>query len=286
MYRSVRLFLGLLCAASLFAAGSVQGSISIQSNVASIAAGNSGDDSTGTYANVSQIDVTDAGGTTASVVGNSETASVRYSANAWADQVAFSGGNAVNLTHSYDASFTITADAGTLYDVVINSVFSGLIQAIDDDYWGEASAKVENFAASMSLNGAAATSMENLVPESEYLVALGYYGGSDAIGFTGADGLTGLSGVTTLAFNVSFDSQLYSDTDEVGFLFGQDEAGGGTAGVEAGEYAGTGRTIGDDGSFLAVTATVTSVNPIPEPGSFALLSIGLLGLAAYSRRTS
>lgn len=284
MYRSVRLFLGLLCVASLFAAGSAQ-ALSVAATSSALGAGNSADASASTAANVSQVDVTAAGGATADVIGATETAGVRYSANAWADQVAFSGGNAVNLTHSYDVTFTINADAGTLYAVAIDSVFSGLIQAIDDDYWGEASAKVENFAASMSVNGGVATSMGSLVPGSDYLVALGYYGGSDAIGHTGADGLTDLSGLTTLAFNVSFDSQLYSDTDEVGFLFGQDEAGA-ESGVEAGEYAGTGRTIGDDGSFLGVTATVTSVNPIPEPGSFALLSIGLLGLAAYSRRTS
>ena len=286
MYRSVRLFLGLLCVASLFAAGSAQ-ALSVAATSAALGAGNSADASGSTAANVSQVDVTAAGGTTADVIGATETAGARYSANAWADQVAFSGSNTVNLTHSYDVTFTINADAGTLYDVVVNTVFSGLIQTIDDDYWGEASAGVDNFAATMSLNGGASTSMASLVPGSVYLVAMGYYGGSDSIGHTAAEGagLTDLSGLTTLAFNVSFDSTITSYTDEGGFLFGQDEAGG-ASGVEAGEYSsplGSLRTIGDDGSFLAVTATVTSTNPIPEPGSFALLSLGLLGLAVYSR---
>jgi hypothetical protein len=57
------------------------------------------------------------------------------------------------------------------------------------------------------------------------------------------------------------------------------------AGVSADDYPGLdGRTLADDGHFVAVTATVTSVAPIPEPSTGFLLGIGLAGLSTVRAR--
>ncbi|MGE4609259.1 MAG: PEP-CTERM sorting domain-containing protein, partial [Myxococcota bacterium] len=64
-------------------------------------------------------------------------------------------------------------------------------------------------------------------------------------------------------------------------------------GVTGGEYGnltgpgspGLARNMAEDGHFIDVTATVTSVAAIPEPGTALLLAVGLVGIAAQRRRS-
>ena len=226
----------------------------------------------------------DGGGTVADAVNASQTAGVRYTANSWAD--AAIGTSVLNLTHSYDITLTFTADAGTVYDVAIDTVFSGLVQIVDDAYYGEGSAQAGAASVQMDQNGGGASTIGSLGTAGA-LVALGYYDDSAEVDSSGTHNLTGLTGTNVLTFNIAFTSQTNSNYDEAGFLLGQDEAFGPTSGVAVSEYgteAATGRLVADDGHFLSVSANVTSVNPIPEPATAPLLGLGLRLLGLHRKR--
>ena len=291
--RNLRVFVVL---AALLVASPVWG---LSVSVVSLALGgsNSADTTSAKNSNTSTTQTTVAGGSVADAVGASESARVRYAANAWADTDYYFllPDHVVDLTHSYDVTLRVEADAGTVYDIAIDSIFSGLLSHVDDDFYGEASAQVgQNFAVLMDVNGGGASSIPGLEGTAE-LISMGYY--IDSQGFThgGGHSLTGLTGTTDLTFNVSFTSQLRSWSDDVGMLLGMNQAP--TTGAEdspvASKYSGAGatavalgRTQGNDGSFLGLTATVTEVNPIPEPSTALLLGLGLLGLGLRGRRTS
>ncbi|NRA09445.1 MAG: PEP-CTERM sorting domain-containing protein [Myxococcales bacterium] len=262
------------------------------SNVAiSAGGGNTANATNFSNAIASSTQVLDSGGTVADAVSASENARVRYAANHWTDS-SF-GLIQIDVDHEFDVSFRITANPGTTYDVAIDSLFSGVVQTIDDSFSGYASGFVGPVSVQMNLNGAGAAA----APEFDAagaMIALGYYGGcgsssSDscpaAFSQTGTKTLTGLEGTTDLSFSVVFASRDYSWSDEAGLLLGLDEAGGATGLVTASQYDAlpTARDASGDGHFLGISATVTSV--IPEPSTLLLLGMGLVGVALRGRHS-
>ena len=252
-------------------------------------AGNTADATNFANAIASTTQVLDAGGSVIDAVSANENARVRYAANHWTD--ASLGLTQIDVSHEFDVSFRIDANPGTTYDITIDSLFSGVVQTIDDSFSGYASGYVGPVSVLMGVDGAGAVA----APEFDAagaMIALGYYGGCSgssseswpaAFSQTGSKTLTGLVGTTDLTFNVSFASQDYSWTDEAGLLLGLDEAGGSTSGVEVSQYDAlpTARDATGDGHFLGISATVTSV--IPEPNTLLLLGMGLMGVALRGR---
>ena len=229
-------------------------------------------------AHTSAVEELESGGTVLDAVGVNESARVRYAANAWSD--ATFGNNTVNLTHAYEVAFTVTADVGTVYDLEIDAAFSGLVQRVDDSYLGYGSASVSSVSIFMDQNSTGATLVPSL-ETSGASVAYDYDDSAEVISDTGSTTLVGLSGTTQLTFSIEFTSTLNSDSDEVGFVLGLPEAYGPASFVTTSEYGvelAAGRDIAEDGHFLGVEATVTEVNPIPEPSTALLLALGLLGL--------
>ncbi|MED5262381.1 MAG: PEP-CTERM sorting domain-containing protein [Myxococcota bacterium] len=257
-------------------------SLSVTVDSLAFGASNTPDTDAGSNANTSVIQTIAAGGALADAVGASESAGVRYSANQWAD--ATFGNTQIDLTHSYDITITVSANAGTVYDISIDTIFSGMVQRIDDSFSGYGDASVSTATVQLDQNSGGAAAVAGLSTAGG---SIPYYWDDDYSSFSssGLHNLTGLSGTNQLSFSVQFTSTANSDSDEAGVLLGQDEAYGPTSFLTVSEYGvenAEGRNMSADGHFLGVTATVTSV--VPEPSTALLLGLGLLGLGIHGRR--
>lgn len=236
--------------------------------------------------NRSSVSVPDSGGTAPDVVSNSVNAQTRYAAMVGAD-----GGIATapsrTATSNYTITFTVTASPGTVYDVSIATSRIGAITRVDDGTGG-GNGNISALTGSYGVNAPASIAAFGLAG-----VTLGQGTGAANTPFAQNATtltLTGLTGPNTI--NLAFNWTATANSTCTGFLCsttGNDEiavrlgmAGTGS-GVTADDYPGVGgRTIGNDGHFMNVTAVVTSV--VPEPGTLALVAVGLAGLARVGRR--
>ena len=277
-----------VAAVVLFAA-SPAGALSISGLTIAPSGTNTPDDITTNHTNnTSSTSILSSSGPIADAVDAEVSAATRYASNLWADAGAFDPAENVITTNSYDLSLSVSADAGTLYDITIDSLFQGILTRVDDSFFGESQAGVS--AVTVTLN--AAVLVEH--GTSAQLLALGYYDETHSFSESGTSSLTGLSGTTNLVFAVTWDSNADNiEGDEAGVLIGLDEAGGPVGGVSAGEYGNlsslsdpdpfASRNPADDGHFITVTAKVTSV--VPEASTALLLAMGL-AVTALGRRRS
>jgi hypothetical protein len=282
--KRVVLLCGVLAVAG-FLAASPAGALTISAVAITLDASNTPNPSCGfssSQCNSSAVSILGAGGNTPDAVFASMSGETRYASNVWSD--GSFGSTPASTTNSYNMSLSITADAGTTYDIVIESLFSGVLQTVNDSTFGEAAASVS--AVTVTLNSAVSVANGT----SAQMIAMTYYTEQQGISQSGINNtLTGQTGTTNLSFNVLWTTLAHSNSDEAAVLLGLDEAGGppGSSGVSvtAGEYPSLAAGLSEDGHFLKVTATVTSVTAVPEPGTGVLLAMGLAGIVAQRRRS-
>ena len=281
MYRSIRLFIGL-CAASLFAAGSAQ-ALTVAITSAAQNPGNTADqvfnedtawggfEDTGEFR--SEVNIITGGGAVADeefAMVSSEIAyqSIQTTHTSW-----YESANHV-VTSDYNITLNLSADAGTTYEVYVWTSFNGELDLYDDT-WGSYNAEAGISGTTGAANLVGTMGSLSFADETPDLSG----DASQSALITGSNEtwiLSGLSGNTVLSMDFDWTQNTLSDNNAACIRMG---LAGAVGGIDCDDSA--------DASFghrVLIQAQVTSV--VPEPGSFALLSIGLLGLAAYSRRTS
>jgi hypothetical protein len=226
--------------------------------------------------------ILDGGGTVADVTSNMVDARTRYAAVTGADSGAFTN-RTRNATANYKVTFTITAPAFVVYDLVVDTSRLGALTTVNEVGANQASASVS---AVTGLLGGVGNANLGLVS-----AATGGSGGDQNVVLNQSNTLTltGLTGNQTIVLDFSWTST--ADSTCSGFACntaGTDEAAvrlglaGTTSGSSAEDYPGVGgRVAANDGHFVNAKATITFV---PEPGTSLLLMSGIAGLAAAGRK--
>ena len=262
-----------LCAMFLLISAPVAQSLTISSVSVVTNPGDSGFQDNFYSETDSAVSVTSAGSTTADGVGVAVSAGTRYAQYVWADDL----GSAQASTADYSVSMEITpGNAGTVYDLQIDTTRLGALTLVDDSLFASCCFSSANI-------GSVIGTIGGVEDGGLALGALGIDQGPAelVIDQTGAGiSIFGLTGNYSLVLNFVWTAAAFSNNDEGAVRLGLQST---TSGVSADDYPGPGgRVISNDGHFVDVTATVTSV--IPEPGTALLLGLGLLGLSARKAR--
>ena len=177
-----------------------------------------------------------------------------------------------SATANWQITFTVIANPGVVYDLVILQELTGAFSFVDDSLGG-ATGSIGELTGTLGgvpnplltmpvgLDGTATSTTTASLPfQRSRILEL--------------DALVGTQ-TFTLAFNFAIDAQSLSDQIAVQL--------GLPGGIAAADYPGVGdRDASADGHHLLLSTRVLFA-PVPEPGTFALVSLGLVGLAARGR---
>jgi hypothetical protein len=265
---------------------------SVDSTTVSLTGGASGDRAEGHL-----LSVSDNGGSTADVIGNTIDMASRYISTAAADRASATGGSTATagITTNYTLTFTVSgAFSGEQWSAKINTVMRGGLTALDDAS-GTASAGSTNVS---NITGKLNGSVDSLLG----LTVAASQGGTSStsgtqvnVNASGTKTVTGTgNGFFTLNFawttSASSPQGLIIGGDEEAARFGFNNPLGGASADDYAGPSGASRANGlsanpalGDGHFINAVLTV---NVVPEPSTLAMAGIGAigLGLAAWRRR--
>ncbi len=171
-----------------------------------------------------------------------------------------------SATANWQITFTGTGGPGVVYNLVILQELAGAFTFLDDSL-GNATGSVGQ--STGTLNG---------IPNSLLTMPVGVDGTAtsattDSVPFQRSRllELEALTGTQTFTLAFTFDMNAQSTADQIAVQLGLP----GTIGAAA--YPGIGdRDASADGHHLSLSTRVISA-PVPEPGTFTLLALGLLG---------
>jgi hypothetical protein len=185
----------------------------------------------------------------------------RWAGAVWANDAVASA------TADWQISFTVIANPGVVYDVVILQELAGGFTFFDDSI-GNATGSVGELTGTLAglpnplltmpvgVDGTATSATTGSIPfQRSRLLEI--------------DNLIGTQ-TLTLGFTFGMDAQ--STADQIAVQLGLPGA------IAAAAYPGIGdRNASTDGHHLSLSARVVAA-PVPEPGTFTLLALGLIGL--------
>jgi hypothetical protein len=190
----------------------------------------------------------------------------------WAGSVSADDTSA-SATANWQITFTVIANPGVVYNLVILQELTGAFSFVDDSLGG-ATGSIGELTGTLGglpnplltmpvgLDGTATSSTTASLPFQRSRILE-------------IDSLVGTQ-TFTLAFDFAIDAQ--SVSDQIAVQLGL------PGGIAAAAYPGVGdRDASADGHHLLLSTRVLSAPPVPEPGTFALVSLGLVGLAVRGR---
>jgi len=236
------------------------GALTIQIDSVSLGSGNTADSAN----NVSAVQVLTASDSVPDAAGGPfAEVDARWAGSVFADDASASA------TANWQITFTVIANPGIVYNLVILQELTGAFTFIDDSLGG-ATGSIGELTGTlggvpnplltmpMGVDGTATTTTTASVPfQRSRLLEL-----------------PSLVGTQTFTLEFSFDSDAQSLSDQIAVQLGL------PGGIAAADYPGVGdRDASLDGHHLSLSTRVI----VPEPGTFALVALGLVGLAARGR---
>lgn len=246
-------------------------------NVAMDMTGTTADQISGTARNQSTSSLTNSGGTVSGGVGASVNAGGRFAASVSAKETTVDFANFPTATSDFNASFIfsfdVIAEAATDWSLLIENLRLGELSVVDDDLDGAGfgTASISESTATINDLGEAALSLAAA--------------SSGALNQTSS---TTLAGSGNQSFTLKFvwsaqatsTSAFFTDGDSAAVMLGLDAVLD-----HVNDYPRAGSVVAsDDGHFVNVTATITSIAAIPEPTGGALLAFVVGGVATVTRR--
>lgn len=239
----------------------------------------------------SKVYTNNAGGSAADTVSATVNAATRYAAVLGSDSNAGNfGARGDSATSNYTVQFTVSAASGVTYDVVIDTSFIGYLVNRNEGGASGMESVTSNVTGSINAVVDAGLGLATAQSQSTNSTAVALISKNNSLVLSG---LTGAN-VYTLNFtwgqSTNSGNNVISGGDEAVVLLGLGSGIDGTPTASligaADDYPGT-AGVSDSttlGHFVGISATVTSV--VPEPSTFVLAGMGLLGgvFAAWRRR--
>lgn len=240
------------------------GALTIEIDSVSLGAGNTADSAN----NASAAEILTASDSVPDVTGGPfAVVDAHWQGSVWADDALASA------TADWQITFTVTANPGVVYNLVILQELAGAFTFVDDSI-GNATGSVG--AVSGTLGG---------LPNPLLTMPVGVDGAqtccpadppADPPSFPFQRSrlleLESLVGTQTFTLGFTFDINAQSTTDQIAVQLGLPGS------IGAAAYPGIGgRDPSTDGHHLSLSTRVISA-PVPEPGTFTLLALGLIGL--------